>query len=143
MQIASHAAPVRFAASPALLSKPQVWAGRILSGLLVVFLAVDAIMKLIQEPHVIAASAQMGIKANTIVEIGAILGVCLVIYLIPRLALVGAVLLTGYLGGATATNLIVGQPLFACLFPVIVGALVWLSLYLRDDRVRALFAPRV
>jgi hypothetical protein len=142
MQIASHAAPVRFAASPVLLSKPKVWAGRILSGVLVLFLAFDSITKLIQEPHVIAISAQMGIKANTIVEVGAILFACLVVYLIPRLSLVGAVLLTGYLGGATATNLIVGHPFFECVFPVIFGALIWLSLYLRDDRVRALFAPR-
>jgi positive regulator of sigma E activity len=84
----------------------------------------------------------MGIKAGTIVEIGAILSACLVVYLIPRLALVGAVLLTGYLGGATASNVIVGHPFFECIFPVIFGALIWVSLYLRDERVRAILAPR-
>jgi hypothetical protein len=141
MQIATHAAPARFAAS-AQKSSSALWAGRILNGLIVLFLAFDSITKLIQEPHVIAASAQMGIKAGTIVEIGAILAACLAIYLIPRLAVVGAVLLTGYLGGATASNLIVGHPFFESVFPVIVGALVWLSLYLRDDRVRAIYAPR-
>ena len=123
-------------------SKGALWTGRIITALVVLFLAFDAITKLIREPHTIAAAAQMGIKGDTIVVIGAILACCLVVYLIPRAALIGAVLLTGYLGGATATNLVLGQSVVLCLFPVAFGVLVWLGLFLRDDRVRALYAPR-
>jgi hypothetical protein len=123
-------------------SKGALWTGRIITGLVVLFLAFDAITKLIREPHTIAAAAQMGIKGDMIVTIGAILACCLVVYLIPRASLVGAVLLTGYLGGATATNLILGQSFLLCMFPVVFGILVWLGLFLRDERVGALIAPR-
>jgi uncharacterized membrane protein (UPF0182 family) len=142
MQVASHASPFHFADRPARLSSSRVWTGRILSSLLVVLLAFDSITKLIREPHTVAAASQMGISESIIVQIGVILALCLCVYLVPRLSIVGAVLLTGYLGGATATNLIVGQSFIMCLFPVIVGALIWLGLFLRDDRVRGIFAPR-
>ncbi len=123
-------------------SKGALWTGRIITAVVVLFLAFDAITKLIREPHTVAAAAQMGIKGDTLVTIGAILACCLVVYLIPRASLFGAVLLTGYLGGATATNLILGQSFMLCLFPVIFGVFVWLGLYLRDERVGALIAPR-
>ncbi len=123
-------------------SKGALWTGRIITGIVVLFLAFDSITKLIREPHTIAAAAQMGLKGDTIVQIGAILAVCLVVYLIPRFSLLGAVLLTGYLGGATATNMVLGQSLLLCLFPVVFGVFVWLGLFLRDERVGALIAPR-
>jgi uncharacterized membrane protein (UPF0182 family) len=123
-------------------SKAALWTGRVITGLVVLLLTFDSVTKLIREPHTIAAAAQMGIKADMIVTIGAILALCLIVYLIPRASLVGAVLLTGYLGGATATNMILGQSLMLCVFPVVCGVLVWLGLFLRDDRVRALIAPR-
>ena len=123
-------------------SKGALWTGRIITGIVVLFLAFDSITKLIREPHTIAAAAQMGLKGDTIVQIGAILAVCLVVYLIPRFSLLGAVLLTGYLGGATATNMVLGQSLLLCLVPVVFGVFVWLGLFLRDERVGALIAPR-
>jgi len=123
-------------------SKAALWTGRVITAIVVLFLAFDSITKLIREPHTIAAAAQMGIKPDMIVTIGAILACCLVIYLIPRFSLLGAVLLTGYLGGATATNLILGQSLLLCLFPVVFGVFVWLGLFLRDGRVQLLIAPR-
>ncbi len=123
-------------------SKAALWTGRVITGLVVLFLAFDAITKLIREPHTMAAAAQMGIKGDMIVTIGAILACCLILYVIPRASVLGAVLLTGYLGGATATNMILGQPFLLCIFPVGFGVLVWLGLFLRDARVGALIAPR-
>jgi hypothetical protein len=120
-------------------SKSRIWTGRILSGLLTLLLAFDSITKLIQEPHTLAAAAQMGIGAAAILQIGAILAFCLVISLIPRTALIGTILLTGYLGGATATNLVMKQSFALCMFPVVVGALLWLGLYLRDARVPSIW----
>jgi hypothetical protein len=123
-------------------SKGALWTGRIITGIVVLFLAFDAITKLIREPHTMAAAAQMGIKGDMMVTIGAILACCLIVYLIPRASLFGAVLLTGYLGGATATNMILGQSFVLCIFPVVFGIFVWLGLFLRDGRVRTLIAPR-
>jgi hypothetical protein len=140
MSATAHAAPDRFAESFTGFSKSRIWTGRIISTLVVLFLALDAITKLIREPHVMEATKQMGLAPATVVTVGAILSVCLAIHLVPRLAVVGAVLLTGYLGGAAATNMVVGHPFFECMFPVIFGALVWLGLYLRDARVQALWA---
>lgn len=142
MSAAAHAAPDRFADSSPAFSKSRIWTGRIISTLVVLFLAFDAITKLIREPHVMEATKQMGLTPATVVTVGAILSVCLVVHLVPRLAVVGAVLLTGYLGGAAATNMVVGHAFFECIFPVIFGALVWLGLYLRDGRVRSLWAQQ-
>ena len=89
----------------------------------------------------VAAAAQTGIDEAKLVVIGSILAVCLVLYVIPRTAPVGALLLTAYLGGATAANLLFNQPVPLIFFPVVFGVLVWLGLYLRDDRLRVLIAP--
>jgi hypothetical protein len=142
MQLASHATPVSFTAVPVQLPKSRILAGRIISALMIVFLAFDAITKLVEEPHTMAAAAQMGLTTPMITAIGLILSFCLIIYLTPRMEIVGAVLITGYLGGATATNLVLGQTVLMCLFPVVMGALLWLGLYLRDGRVGGLFAPK-
>jgi hypothetical protein len=142
MRLASHAEPVSFVAPSVQLPKSRVLAGRVISALVVVLLAFDAITKLIEEPHTMAAAAQMGLTTPMITAIGLTLSFCLVVYLIPRMEIVGAVLITGYLGGATATNLVLGQPVLVCLFPVVIGALLWLGLYLRDGRVTGVWAPR-
>jgi hypothetical protein len=101
------------------VSKASLWTGRIISGLLVLFLFFDGITKVFKESHVMAAFAQIGYPTH----------------LAP---VIGAILLTGYLGGATEVNLRAGHSLFETLFPVIFGVLVWLSLFLRDDRLRSL-----
>jgi hypothetical protein len=119
------------------LTKKRVWTGRILSGLVIAFLAFDGIIKLVKPPMVVEGTRQLGYPVETIVGIGAVLLICLAAYVIPRTAVLGAVLLTGYLGGAIATHVRVENPLFShTLFPIYVAALVWGGLYLRDNRLR-------
>jgi hypothetical protein len=120
-------------------SKKMVWAGRIVSGLTVVFLLLDAVMKVIKARFVVEATMQIGYPESVIAGIGVVLLVCTLLYVIPRTSVLGAILLTGYLGGAVATHLRVGDPLFShVLFPVYVGIMVWGGVFLRDERVRAL-----
>jgi hypothetical protein len=115
------------------------WTGRVLSGLPVVFLAFDAAMKLARVQPVAEASARLGLPEHVNGGLGVVLLTLLVLYLIPRTAVLGAVLITGYLGGAVAMHLRVGDPLAShTLFPVYVGTMVWAGLFLRDARVRAL-----
>ena len=119
------------------------WAGRIMSGLVVAFLLFDSIVKLAQIDAVVKGTAELGYPIATILPIGLILLACVVCYLVPRTAILGAVLLTGYLGGAIATHVRVSHPLFShTLFPIYVAALIWGGLYLRDLRTRALLARR-
>lgn len=117
----------------------SVWTGRVLSGFVIVFLSWDATMKLIRHPMAVEGSAALGYPESTIVIIGLIAAACTVLYVIPRTAVLGAVLWTGYLGGAIATHLRMGNPLFShTLFPIYVAALLWGGLALRDGRVMAL-----
>lgn len=114
-------------------------AGHILTGLAALFLAMDVAMKLAGAKAAVDGTAQLGFAPGTVPILGVIGLACLVLYIIPRTAPLGAVLWTGYLGGAVAAQLRVGHPLFTqTLFPVYVAALVWGGLYLRDPRVRAL-----
>ena len=133
--------PTFATATSAAPSRP--WLGRILSGVPVAFLAFDAIIKLMNLPVVAKSSEQLGIPAHLAPGLGVLLATCLALYLIPRTAALGAVLLTGYLGGAVLVHVRVGDPLFShILFPVYVGAMLWGGLYLRDERVRRLIASR-
>lgn len=118
-------------------------AGRVLSGMAVLFLGVDAAGKLLAPATMIAHSPPIGVPADPAFYrlLGAILAVCLALHLWRRTQVLGAVLLTGYLGGAVATQLIAGSPLFGfTLFPVYLGTVLWVGLGLRDARVRALAA---
>jgi hypothetical protein len=116
-----------------------LWAGRIMSALAILFLVVDGAAKVVKLRPVAEGSAQLGYPESTVAGIGIVLLACTLLYGIPRTSILGAVLLTGYLGGAVATHVRVGDPLFShILFPVYFGALVWGGLYLRDTRVRAL-----
>jgi hypothetical protein len=117
----------------------SVIAGRILSGLITVLLAFDAVAKIAKVSQVIEGSAQLGYPEVTIQGIGITLLACVVLYAIPATSILGAVLLTGYLGGAVATHVRVLDPVFShILFPTYVAAIAWAGLYLRDARVRAL-----
>lgn len=119
-----------------------VWTGRVLSGLVVLFLAWDAIMKLVGHPQVVEGSQLLGYPPSTMLGIGLSLLASVVVYVVPRTAPLGAVLLTGYLGGAIATHVRVENPLFShTLFPVYVAVFVWGGLFLRDRRVRDLLGP--
>jgi hypothetical protein len=119
------------------------WTVRILNGLAVAFLLFDTALKLLELPPAIEATTQLGFARSAVLQLGAIEALCLVLYLVPRTAPVGALLLTGYLGGAIATHLRLDNPLFShTLFPIYVASLLWLPLWLRDARVRGLFARR-
>lgn len=125
------------------VSKPRLWTGRILSGLIVAFLGLDSVMKFVKPTAVVEACVRLGLPENLIAPIGAILLVCTVLYAVPRTSILGAVLLTGYLGGAVLTHLRVGDPLFSqALFPVYMGIVLWAGLYLREERLRALMPLR-
>ena len=121
----------------------KLWAGRIMSGLAVAFLIVDAGFKLVQPPMAIQANAELGYSASVILPIGLIEIACLIVYLVPQTAVFGAVLWTGYLGGAIATHVRVGNPLFShTLFPIYVALLIWGGIWLRDEKLRAVFPLR-
>ena len=123
-------------------SAPARWAGRILTGIAVLFLAFDAAIKLVGAKEAVDGTVQLGWQPHHLPIIGTIAAVLLVLYAIPRTAPLGAILWTGYLGGAVATQLRVDNPLFShVLFPIYVAAVLWLALYLRDPRVRALIRP--
>ena len=119
----------------AKVSRTRLWTGRVLTTLMTLFLLFDGITKVLKERHVVAAVTEMGIAVSTIVWIGALLLVCTALYIIPRTAVFGAMLLTAYLGGAVFANVIAKHPLFECWFPVIFGVLVWAGLYLREPRL--------
>jgi hypothetical protein len=120
-------------------SKRRRWVGRVATALAVFFLIFDFSIKLAHIQSVTDAFARLGIPDHLAATIGALELICLAIYLIPRTAVVGAVLLTGFLGGAIMLHVRIGDPLFShILFPVYIGALLWVGLYLRDPRLRAL-----
>jgi hypothetical protein len=121
------------------ISRRARWAGRVISGLAVAFLAFDAAIKLLGMPPALEATARLGYPASTVLTLGLLEAVCLALYLVPRTALLGALLWTGYLGGAVATHVRVGNPLAShVLFPIYIAALLWAGLWLRDTRLRAL-----
>lgn len=122
--------------------KKRLWAGRIISALPALFLLIDGLMKLVKPAVVVEATVKLGYPENSILGIGIVLLVCTVLYVIPRTSILGAILLTGYLGGAVATHVRVGEGAFPVLFPVFFGVLIWLGLYLRDDRLRTLIPLR-
>jgi DoxX-like family len=124
-------------------SKKSVWAGRILSGLVVLFLIPDGLVKFIRPAPVLEAFAHLGWPVSLANTLGILLLTCTALYVFPGTSILGAILLTGYLGGAVATHLRAGDPLFShVLFPTYLGTLLWLGLYLRDDRLRVLVPLR-
>ena len=129
MQAISHAPTV---------SSSKLWSGRLMSFLPALFLILDAVMKLVKPAFVVDATVQLGYGESAIVPIGAVLLLITILYLIPRTAVLGAILLTGYLGGAVATHVRVGAGVFPIVFAIVFGVLLWGGLYLRDPRVSAL-----
>lgn len=119
------------------------WAGYVISGLPSLFLLVDAIGKFVKPAPVVEGTLALGFPENVILPLGIILLISTLLYLIPQTSVLGAILLTGYLGGAVATHVRIGNPLLThTLFPVYLGVLIWLGLYLRDVRLRALVPLR-
>ena len=121
------------------LSKGSIWTGRVLSILVILFLTFDAVLKFLKPPPVSEAFSHLGLPFGLSVPIGIILLFCTLLYAIPPTSILGAILLTGYLGGAVLTHLRVGDPLAShILFPVYLGILLWLGLYFREGRLRSL-----
>ncbi len=127
------------ATQTASTSKTKLWVGRLLTALPVLFLLFDSVTHMMQIAPVVESFNQLGYPLSLALGIGLLELVCVVVYVIPPTSILGAILLTGYLGGAVATHARIGDPLFShVLFPVYVGVLVWGGLYLRNDRLRAL-----
>lgn len=125
------------------VSKKALWAGRTVSSVIVLLLLLDGVMKFFKPKPVVDAFAHLGIPIELDFVIGTLFLLCTVLYAVPATSILGAILLTGYLGGAVMTHLRVGDPLFThVLFPTYLGSLLWLGLYLRDPRLRVLIPLR-
>jgi hypothetical protein len=125
------------------ISKKSLWAGRITTGIIVAFLLFDAVIHLMKPAPVVEAFAKLGFPLRLAVPLGIIELVCILLYVVPRTSILGAILLTGYLGGAIAIQLPTGNSLFGeVLFPVYIGVILWGGIYLRDDRLRTLIPLR-
>jgi len=135
MQPGNQTAPV---------SKKRLWAGRIISALAVLNLLFAGVMKLVKPAGagVVEEFVRLGYAENVALGIGILELACTVVYVIPRTSILGAILLTGYLGGAVATHVRVGDPFVNVIAPIFIGAMIWGGLYLRDDRLRALLPLR-
>jgi hypothetical protein len=124
--------------SDRMISKKLLWTGRIVSGLAALFFLMDGVMKLFKPAVVVEATRQLGYPESDIIGIGVLLLICTLLYLFPRTSILGAILLTGYMGGAVASQVRIGAGWFNVAFAVLFGVLVWAGLWLRDVRVRNL-----
>jgi hypothetical protein len=116
-------------------SKAARWTGRIFSGITTLFLLMDSIMKIFREQHHVDGTRDIGFQDSFVIPLGIVLLLCTVLYIIPRTAIFGALLLTAYFGGAVAIMILKQQ---AFIFPVIFCTLVWGGLYLRDEKLRSI-----
>jgi hypothetical protein len=130
---------LEYQAAPVRKSKAMVWAGRVLSALPVLLLLFSAAMKLMRVPAAVEGFAKYGYPAGAVLGLGVVELACTLLYVFPGTAVLGAILLTGYLGGATATHLRAGEAYF---MPIVLGVVLWLGLFLRDARLRALLPWR-
>ena len=125
------------------VSKKTLWSGRVVSALVVLVLLMDGVMKPVNPAPVVPGMTKLGYPLSLTSVIGIVLLVCVLVFAIPRTSILGAIVLTGYLGGAVASQLRVGLPLFSnVLAPVYIGVLIWGGLFLRDRRLRALLPAR-
>ena len=127
------------APKPAAKRGGMFWAGWVLTVLLSLFLAMGGVMNVTRSQTAVEGLAKYGYPPGVLVPLGVVVLVCIALYLTPKTAVLGAILLTGYLGGAVNTHVRAGEPWFMA---AIAGALVWLALYLRDARIRALVPLR-
>ncbi|MFA6541426.1 MAG: DoxX family protein [Bacteroidota bacterium] len=125
--------------SNTVLSKRRIWSSRILSGIAVLFLLFDSLIKIIKESHAVEGTIQLGYPETAVAGLGIIEIICLALYVNPRTSPFGAILMTGYLGGAVATQVRIGSPLFThTFFPLYIALFLWGGLYLADERLRNL-----
>ena len=118
------------------VSKTMLWIGRVISALMILFMLFDAGVKILKLPVAVEGTVRLGYPVSTIQPIGIVALVCVLLYAIPRTSILGAILLSGYLGGAIATQVRVQNAWL--IFPAVLGMLIWAGLYLRDERLRAL-----
>ncbi|MFB3812777.1 MAG: DoxX family protein [Terriglobales bacterium] len=123
------------AAQPARASSSRLWAGRIISAVPILMLLFSGIMKLLKPAPVVEEFVRLGYPESLALSLGIVEIMCAVVYTIPRTSVLGAILVTAYLGGATATHVRLGESFF---IPVLLGIFVWGGLFLRDPRLRAL-----
>ena len=123
-------------------SRKMIWSGQILTVLTALFMLLDGVMKIVKPAQVLEANARLAYPVSSLTGIGAALIACTLTYVIPRTAMLGAILLTGYLGGAVASNVRAGSGWFETMFPLLFAALVWGGIWLRDRRLRSLLAFR-
>lgn len=123
-------------------SKGMLWTGRILSGLMALLFVFDGVGHLMKPTPVVEAFARLGYPLSASVGIGLLALVCTAIYVTPRTSIFGAILMTGYLGGAVSTHVRAGSTLFETIFPVILGTLMWAGIYVRDAQLRKLLPLR-
>ena len=118
-------------------------AGIVISAIPTLFLLMDAVGKLLRPEPVVIGTVELGYPETVILPLGIVLLICTILYAVPKTSILGAILLTAYLGGAVATHVRIGNPLFThTLFPVYLGVMIWLGLYLRDVRLRPLIPLR-
>ena len=123
-------------------SRGMIWVGRILTVLIALFMLLDGVMKIVKPPQVLEANTRLAYPLSTLSGVGITLIACTLIYLIPRTSILGAILLTGYLGGAVASNVRAGSGWFETIFPVLFAILLWCGIGLRDRRLRSLLIDR-
>jgi hypothetical protein len=129
--------------TPPARSRSAKWTAGICAGLVVAFLGFDTILKVFMLGPAVKGTTELGFSHDSIIGIGLVELAMMALYLLPRTAPIGAVLWTGYLGGAVATHVRMGHPLLThTLMPIWVAVLLWLPLYLKDSRVRALVGRR-
>jgi hypothetical protein len=134
MESTTQAAPI---------STKRLWTGRVLTTLIVLFFIFDGVIHILKPPPVVEAFKELGLPLRLSVPIAIVELACLALYAIPQTCILGAILLTGYLGGAVAIQVFAGHPLFSqTLFPVYFAAVMWAGIYLREDRLRSLVPLR-
>lgn len=124
------------------MSNGKLWAGRILGVVPALLLLVDGVAKLLKPAPVVEGTLKLGYSESVIVPLGVVLTLCVIAYLIPRTSVLGAILLTGYLGGAVDAHVRAGDPLWMILFPVAFSTFLWGGVWLRDERLQKLLPLR-
>lgn len=128
--------------APTAPPKGRLWTGRVLSILVVLFMLFDAFGKFAMPKQVVDAFVRLGFPTNLSIELAILLTISTLFYAIPKTAVFGAVLMTGYLGGAVAIQMRAGSPAFETVFPVIFGVMAWAGVYLRECRLWSVFPLR-
>lgn len=123
-------------------SKAKLWTGYIFTALIALFMTFDAVIHILKPAPVVEGFAKTGYPLSVSVPLGIVVLCCVALYLFPRTAVLGAILLTGYFGGAVATHVRIEAPLFECIFPVLFGVITWVGIYLREPRLGELIPIR-